>query len=80
MMVNILYDGENYIIWFGDMYTVKFLLEVHAFIVMLSLYEECNCRSLLHCFGEECNWRCTLGWCGISVKLSLNPKLGTTCM
>ena len=57
--MNILFDGENCIIWFGDMCIVESLLEIHAFIDMSSLYEECNQRCTLHCFGEGRNWMCT---------------------
>jgi hypothetical protein len=41
---------------------VEYLLEVHAFIVMLSLTKNVNGGVLLHCFGEIRKWMCTLTW------------------
>jgi len=46
------------IIW--DLCIVESLLEVHAFIVMLSLMKYVSEGVLLHCFGEITYWRCTL--------------------
>jgi len=54
---------------------VESLLELHAFIVMLSLYDECKWRFTFTLLWWWTYWRCTLHWCElIRVKLSMESS------